>query len=423
MRNVLLVLSLLFVFSAAFSQENPEKPSVKLSGYVRGEIFYDTYKSLDTRDGEMYSYPLRASYDSTGKDINKFGQLEMLGLQSRLRVSGSGASAFGAKASAALEAEFLGNSQDNRYLFVLRHAYVKLDWSKTNLIIGQYWHPNCISEFIPTTVLCGAGFTISPFARAFQVRVTHELTPGVKIIGALVTQATHRVVEPTIYNTQRNSGLPEIHGQIQIGNINKYFFAISGGTKYLKPYLTNVYNGKIYQATRIVSSSSIQISAGAQTKALSIKLQGNLGGNMTNFNMMGGYARVAGSQNDKGQYDYVNFKICSIWTDFETKGTSLKYGIFAGAAQNIGTSKDVILDGATTLGGTSTYTKDLTRDANLKTIYRVSPRVTFISGPVDIGIEYILDGSVYGTFSGKKIINTDKVTINNRMMVAIRYTF
>ena len=82
-------------------------------------------------------------------DINASADLHMLNIQTRLKGDISGPDAFGAKTSGVIEAEFYGTSELDVNGFRLRHAYVKMDWQKTNLLVGQYWHPLFPAESFP----------------------------------------------------------------------------------------------------------------------------------------------------------------------------------------------------------------------------------------------------------------------------------
>ncbi|MDP4209360.1 MAG: hypothetical protein Q8928_11165 [Bacteroidota bacterium] len=416
MRKILFLAALITgAESLSINAQDAEKPAVKLSGYVRSESFFDTYKSAESRDGELYFYPLRKTLDATGKDLNQVSQLQMLGLQSRFRITGSGVSAFGAKASGVIEADFNGSADGYKNQMCLRLAALKLDWNKTQLILGQWWHPMSIPEFAPNTVLFASGMVFEPLNRSAQIRVTRQIDSQLKLIGALCSGTTHKAIEPTDNSSQRNSGLPDMQLQLQYGGVNSFFFALTGGYKFLKPYLTTTANNSTYMATKIIGSYNLQACIGYQLPELSIKVQGNLGENMTNYTMIGGYGQIENSANIKGEYDYANMKTMSLWTDLETKGTKFKMGLFAGYSENLGSNKNLII--------TNQLKKDFTRDADLKQVFRIAPRAYVISGPVDFGFEYSITGAVYGTYQGKSIKNTDKAVVNNRFLVSARYTF
>lgn len=413
--KLLLVVLLCFVSFGAFAQENTEKLTIKLGGYLRTETFFDTYRSTESRDGESYSYPLKKGLDAAGNDTNRISQFTMLGVQSRFKIGASGVTAFGAKVSSLIEADFLGMGDDSKYMIGLRHAYFKLDWDKTQLLMGQYWSPMSIAEFAANTVLFASGTTFQPLNRSIQARLTYQLTSKLKMTGAIMSYTTHRPIETKYNNSQRNSGLPDFQAQVQYGSVNEFFFAFTGGYKFLKPYLETIKAGSKYNATKIVGSYNFQACVGYQFTNLSVKWQGNLGENMTNYGMIGGYLPVAGSDNAQGEYDYANIKTVSTWVDIETKGTKFKPGIFFGYSENLGTSKDVI--------ATKPYTTDLCRGCDIRKLYRISPRFYYISGPVDVGVEYIVMGAAYGTFRKQSVKDTQDPSVNNRFLVSVRYTF
>ncbi|MFW5707722.1 MAG: hypothetical protein ACOC12_07375, partial [Bacteroidota bacterium] len=83
MKKTLLLL-LLTITGYSFSQADTTSViTIKPYGYVSYEVIYDTYRSLDTRDGELYLFPKRPVFDSNGNDINKRPKLNMLSVHSR----------------------------------------------------------------------------------------------------------------------------------------------------------------------------------------------------------------------------------------------------------------------------------------------------------------------------------------------------
>jgi len=47
--------------------------------------------------------------------------------------------------------------------FRLRHAYLKLNWKKAELLVGQFWHPMFISDSYPEVVSFNTGAFLSHF--------------------------------------------------------------------------------------------------------------------------------------------------------------------------------------------------------------------------------------------------------------------
>lgn len=231
--------------------------------------------------------------------------------------------------------------------------------------------------------------------------------------------STHRPIEPKYNNSQRNAGIPDFHGQIIYGDMDGLFIAYTAGYKFLKPYLeTYVTTAGVtskYKATKIVGSYEMQACLGYMFPNLSLKWQGNLGQNMSAGGMIGGYLPVAGSQNSQGEYDFTNLTTVSTWFDVETRTGKFRPGLFFGYSEDLGTNKDAV--------ATKLFTTDLTRGYDIRKVYRIAPRFYYISGPVDIGVEYMASGAAYGTFSKQSVKNTQTPVVNNRLLISVRYTF
>jgi len=90
--------------------------------------------------------------DKDGNDINAKASYNFLNIQTRLRGDIKGPDALGAKTSGAIEAEFFGTTDTDMNGFRLRHAYVKLNWKTTELMVGQFWHPMFITSCYPDVV-------------------------------------------------------------------------------------------------------------------------------------------------------------------------------------------------------------------------------------------------------------------------------
>jgi len=126
-------------------QKAPEKKTplfgIIFSGYVKTDIFFDTRQTNGLRDGHFLLFPEPVKADADGKDINAKSAYNILSIQTRLAGSIWGPDALGAKTSGYFEAEFFGNVNPNINTLRLRHAWIKLAWPRTELLVGQWWHP------------------------------------------------------------------------------------------------------------------------------------------------------------------------------------------------------------------------------------------------------------------------------------------
>ncbi len=405
---LLLFLSVFFLTGISISQETEEKPSITLSGYVRYELIMDTYESIDTRDGEVYLYPLAEDLDINGDDLNKNLSLNMLGLQARPKISAIGPNAFGAKVSGVLEGDFLGISQNDTRMLRLRHGFLKLNWEKTELLMGHTWHPMFVTECFPATVSMGAGVPFHVLNRAPQARFTAKLGSNMSLMGALLIHGYHKSVGPG--DAQRNSGLPDAQFQFKFKN-DYVFSSFTAGYKFLTPRLETAAGEKTNET---IGSFNIAANAKLSFDPLTLKLEGIYGQNLTNFVMIGGYG-ATDNPIVEDDYSYTNINTMSFWSDISVNFDFLEAAIFAGYSSNLGAGGDYY-----SLAG-------YTRGENIQYLFRVSPRVVIKSGKVDFGLEYMMTGAAYGTLDtvdpDYSFEDTEKPTINNRIIFAARYKF
>ncbi len=418
MRKLLLLfLSVIFLPGILISQETEQKPSVTLSGYVRYEMFFDTYESADARDGEVYLYPLRENLDINGDDLNKNFQLNMLGLQARPRITAIGPKAFGAQVSGVLEGDFLGVTESDARMLRLRHGFLNLKWEKSDLLMGHTWHPMFVTECFPTTVSMGAGVPFHVLNRAPQVRYTAKLGNTMSVMGALLIHGYHKNSGPA--NAQRNSGLPDTQFQFKFKTDN-IFASFTAGYKFLTPRLETADGVKTNET---IGSFNIAANTKLTFDPVTIKVEGIYGQNLTHFVMIGGYGAndVPTGPTRVDDYEYTNINTMSVWSDVALNLDFMEIGVFGGYSSNLGAKGDYY--------SLATYT----RGEDINYIFRVSPRVVIKSGKVDFGLEYMVTGAAYGTLDADAPVDplhpeysftdTDKPTINNRMIFSARYKF
>ena len=134
-------------------QTSPEtkKPplfGIIFSGYVKTDLFLDSRQTVGLREGHFLLFPENEKLDADGNDINAKANYNILSIQTRVAGSITAPDALGAKTSGYIEAEFFGNSNPAINTFRLRHAWVKLNWKKTELMVGHGGIP-CSSPSVP----------------------------------------------------------------------------------------------------------------------------------------------------------------------------------------------------------------------------------------------------------------------------------
>jgi len=421
-RNLLIFsFSVLFFSQSLFSQEKKEEPKfgIKFSGFVKTDAFYDTRQTVNIREGHFLLYPEATYFDANKKDINAKSNFNMLSIQSRLKGAISGPDAFGAKTSGVLEADFFGNenaSFSDVNGFRIRHAFVKMNWKSTELLVGQYWHPMFISESFPAVISFNTGAPFQPFSRNPQIRLTKSLG-GLKVIACVFTQRDFTSTGPDGGSSKylRNSSIPNAHLQLQykLDSLNLLFGA---GVDYksITPelYTTNITGTKKYASEQTLNSLSAVGFVNLKLKPISIKLEGIYAQNAFDMVMIGGYGVKQVSDTATGAKEFTNLNTASLWADFQTNGKKVQFGLFGGYTKNMGSNDSI--KGAIYGRGT-----------NIDYVYRVAPRVVFISGKLNIALETEYTFAMYGLKNGNgkgKVTNGSAIS-NTRALLSFIYNF
>lgn len=414
-KNVFVLLSILSFSIAITKAQDSDKKSdfgIKFGGFVKTDIFYDTRQSSASngiRDGHFYLFPDNVLYDADSNDINAKGKLRMLSIQTRLRGAITGPDAFGAKTSGVIEAEFFGTSDADMNGFRLRHGFVKLDWAKTSLLVGQTWHPMFPAESFPGTISFNTGVPFVPFSRNPQLRLTHKFGP-VKMLLTAYTQRDFSSTGPDGTNSKylSNSGLPGSDLQIQFTpGSSENFFALGVDYKTLMPEIVTSNN---YITDNTIGSFSAYCVAKLKLKPITVKLMGTYAQNGTDLMLIGGYAIKDTTDKIKGYKEYTNINSASAWIDIQTNREKINAGLFAGYSKNLGSSDEI-------------HGKTFSRGANIDNLMRISPRVTFTSGKVTFCTEVELTTAAYGKIEAKGTVTDTETVQNIRFLFAAIYKF
>jgi hypothetical protein len=432
MKKIYGVLILDFLFLISYSQNKDPKFGIEFSGFVKTDAFYDTRQTVNIREGHFLLYPDNISKDADGIDINAKPGFNMLSIQSRLKGTITGLDAFGAKTSGVIEADFFGNenaSFSDVNGFRLRHAFVKLKWKSTELLAGQYWHPMFIAESYPGVVSFNTGAPFQPFSRNPQIRLSHSIG-NIKLIACVFSQRDFTSIGPeyTFANNKytsaslasskymRNAGMPNAHVQVQFKNDSSTVIAGAGfDYKTIMPELYTVNTAATMKFTSDVKLSSMSAIGflNIKLKPATIKLEGVYAQNAYDMVMIGGYGVNEVSDTATGAKNFTNLTTCSMWADVQSTGKKIQFGVFGGYTKNMG-SEDSIKT-------TSIYA----RGSNIDYVYRVAPRVVFISGKFNIALEAEYTFAMYGTANGDKMgqSTNNKAVANTRALLAFIYNF
>lgn len=403
----------LVIFLTGNAQEIKEEPKfgISFSGFVKTDIFYDTRQygtATGLREGHFYLFPDNSVFDANVNDINANPSFHILNIQSRLKGDISGPDAFGAKTSGVIEAEFFGTSESDVNGFRLRHAFVKMDWVKTTLLIGQTWHPMFPTESFPGTISFNTGAPFTPFSRNPQVKATRKLgKASISLTAYSQRDFTSSGPDGGSNKYLRNSGLPgfDVQFRIPVGN------AVTGWTgfdyKTLRPELKTSAN---FETDATIGSFSVFGTLKFKTEKLNISMMGIYGQNASDLLMIGGYAVAEITDTVRKFKTYTNLNTANFWVDLSTTGKKVVFGLFAGFSKNLGADKMIAGD---------VYG----RGNNIDHLFRISPRVTLTEGRLSFAAEIENTTAAYGTMNPDgKVVNTTNVS-NLRILLSSIYKF
>lgn len=413
MRRIFITAFVLFLTTITFAQEK-SKFGIKFTGFVKTDIIYDTRQTIAVREGHFNLYPYNEDLDAYGKDINGKDNFNMLSIQTRLKGVITGPDAFGAKTSALIEGAFFGHTAPDVNGFRLRHAYAKLKWENTELLVGQFWHAMFITDCFPGTVSFNTGTPFQPFSRNPQIRLTHK-ADAIKFIFTAMSQRDFASTGPNGGGSQylRNNALPELNLTIQYHkkNSNGNEFLLGAGADYLS-LTPRIETPQGYATNETVNSLSFMAFMKVKANNITWKLEGVLGQNTTHLTMLGGYAETDILYPAIQDYEYTPLNILSVWTELHTNGKDFQAGVFAGFTKNNGFDKELHTNG-------DIYA----RGANIDYVYRVAPRLIFNSGKMRFAGEIEYTVAAYGTTQDDLTVANSKEVGNLRFLMGVYYFF
>lgn len=421
MKKQFLILFALLSALTLGAQENEEaKFGIKFSGFVKNDFFIDSRQTICAREGHFLLWPAPQRLDEYGNDINAQPTFNMLAIQSRLSGKISGPDAFGAKTSGLLEGDFFAQANDNINLFRMRHAYVKLNWTRFEVLAGYTWNPLFVTDCYPGTVSFNTGAPLQSFARNPQFRFTYT-TGNFKILAAALSQIDYvsRGAEGPNCKYLRNSATPDMHFQIHYGIEDPEHgrgFLLGGGMAYksIAPRLESEMSpDEIYQVNELVHGITAMAFTKISTEAATVKLQFRYGENIADVLAISGFGVKEITNPVTGEQSYTPLTSMACWGEIHSNGNP-QVGIFGGMMYNSGT-KEAMSDPANAVYG-------LAQD--IRYLYRISPRIIYNAGKVRLALEMEYTGAAYGEDYDAFYTPGTTVAVGNlRGLLAVYYFF
>jgi len=375
--------SLMLLFSLSLSAQTAD-PWVKLNGFVRNDIFFDSRETVNAVNGLFLFFPAPENILDDGKDANANASLTMLAVTSRLNTTFRTPDVLNAKVNGRIEGDFTLYSGGTSLR--LRHAYGQLTWNTTKLLIGQTWIPAFVENCVPSVVGLATGAPYQEFARNPQIRLTQQLGRA-ELLAAVVSQMDYASpgYEGASPVYMRRAVVPEIDLGASF-NGEHYLIGLLGAWKTLKPRtVTEGADGSLYRTSETLTTFSIKGYAKYYTEKWALKASVTCGENMCENLMQGGYG-VSSRDSLTGKEKYTASMGIYSWLNF-VYGTKWQGSLTVGYGYNFGFDKPL-------------YSNDYWgRGLDIEQMYRITPSLFYNIGKFQLALEYELNTAYYGTLN------------------------
>lgn len=412
------IASLVLIFFAARAgllgaEETRPAFGIAFSGFIKTDVIWDSRQATSLREGHFLLFPKPPRLDPTGEDINAGPVLNILSIQTRLVGRVTGPDAFGARTSGLIEGEFFGTADGDTNGFRLRHATITLDWKRTELMIGQFWHPLFATDCFPDVVSFNTGAPFQPFARAPQVRLTRRFG-GLSLIATALSQRdfTSNGPEGATSAYLRNAGFPELNLKAQwaVKDSAAGREALAGlGVDYMR-IAPRLATDSGYKADESLGSAAVMAYGKLRTRSWTLKAEAVLGQNLHHLTMLGGYGVEGVSDPVARTQAYLPLETLSAWAEAHTNGPRWQAGLFGGYTRNLGARR--ALPGP--LYGRGTDIRDL---------LRIAPRIVRNAGKLRLAAEAEWTSAAFGTPDDRGRVRSTARTGNVRLLLAAYYFF
>lgn len=410
MKKFLLLFTCTTVALTCFAQK--KNFSYKFYGQIRADLFYNSRANQETVDGLFYMYPLDKNPDVDGKDMNATPNGSFYVLYTRLGIDVAGPKLGAAKTSAKVEVDLRG-SGTSFSMVRIRHAYFNLGWEKSDLLVGQTWHP-LFGDVSPQILNLSVGAPFQPFSRAPQIRYRFH-SDNFQLTGVAAWQSQYLSVGPAgkSQNYIKNSCIPEFY----LGaDYKSPHWLVGAGIELLslKPRTSStvgIEESKLtYKVDERITTLSYEAHARYTNNDWFVAAKSILGSNLTQVSMLGGYG-IKSVNSRTGEMEYTGLRTSSSWLNV-VYGNKWKPGIFLGYAKNLGSKNELA---SSVLYGTGT---------NLDQLTTAGAELTYNLPHWKFGVEYTFSSASYGDLnqSDGKIINTHSIT-NNRIVAVAMFMF
>jgi len=401
----ILLLTGILLFAQDSEQSEEKKFGMRFTGFVKSDYWYDSRQVVAAREDLFLFFPANKRQDNNNEDINARPTFNYSAITSRITGVITGPDAFGAKTSGVIEADFSGVTNADINGFRLRHAYGKLRWENSELMLGQYWHPMFVTEVFPNVISLNTGAPFQPFIRNPQISFKYFFN-NFNLNFVLIAQRDNASDGPfgasPLY--MRNSLLPNAHLQLQYKD-EHHVWGLAADYKVLQPRLETA--GGFKTSERIGSYAFMAYYKFSKEMIL-WSAKSIYGQNLTEHLMLGGYA-IRSIEESTMTETYTPTNHLNVWS-FLSYGNNIRLGLFGGFIKNLGTTHE----------NAGIY---FARGADIDYLYRFAPSLSFISNSVQISTELEYTAAAFGSPDSKGRIKDAEEIGNLRLLLTFFYYF
>ena len=410
----------------SLAAQDTNKVSVKLYGFVRNYLTFDSRNTYTVIGGEYNMIPYDEEwYD--GVDLNADPSLRLQALTSRFGIALTGPEICGWMSSGKLEGDFGGFGSTNTVLR-LRLAYLKLNRGGSELLVGQDWHP-LSGDIMPEVLGMAAGAPFRAHSRTPQVRAT-QYWGAFGCTAALMWQLQY------MNNGPKNASDPTSVASLDFANkalwpeaflgvnvrTGGWYAQLGVDAQVLRPRTHAVVDGVIKKVDETVASLTPTLYAQYVGDLWSVKFRTLLAQNTSHLNQLNGYG-VTGV-NDDGSWNYAPLRATISYLDIAV-GRKWRANLFLGYMKNLGAATDL-----NDFGDDEflyfIYMKGGDEFTRLNSVYRVAPSVSYNLKAFNFGLEYEWTACTYGDLAANGSIrlndNLHQVA-NHRILALVKYNF
>ena len=403
--------------------------TMKWNGFVNPHLFADSRQVVAGREDMMLFYPQPVVLDNEGADLNATPSVNLLSITARIGLSVAGPEVLGARPRAYIEGDWTGPTNATINTLRLRHAFLSLDWTRQQVLLGQYWHPMVVPEIMPGTCPLNMGAPFHAYARDNQARYTLHFDHW-QIFGAALFQLDNQSAGPNndVYlqpSTQQSTAflkhslIPELHLQAQFRTEN----LMAGAAANLLVLMPRTQHfdaaGQVVKATDRFASASATLFLRYTYRQLDIKAQTLLFDNLYEIATLGGYIEKPMAGTSYLNYDYQPWTFTTLWCDLGRNTGRWRPGLFLGYAWNndfgLAFSPEDGIYG---------------RGFNIESLFRIQPRLAFMAGHgLSFYAEVEYTSALYGTAvnlpNGQQSYQHNEANRanNTRLMLSAVYAF